>query len=140
VPQPVAQLEDTEFLSMKYSALLKHIWNALYNPDADVKQIVEKYFHPDYQQCINGVVLNRSEYIDHVIAQKQQVSIDSFHYEHILENERELFALYFPKGKNVSGDTIEAEVIAYFVFKDEQILKIHGQVRILEGNSSDVDM
>ena len=32
------------------------------------------------------------------------------------------------------------EVIAYFQFKDNQIINIHGQVRMIEGKPSDVDM
>ena len=48
---------------------LKRVWDAVYDPNRDVVEVIETYFHPDYKQCINGVVMHRDEYIDHVIAQ-----------------------------------------------------------------------
>ena len=45
-----------------------------------------------------------------------------------------------PKGKNSEGSDIEAEVICYFLFQHEQIIKIHGQVRLVKGEFSDIDM
>ena len=34
----------------------------------------------------------------------------------------------------------EAEVIAYFCFSKHQILRTHGQVRLITGDYADVDM
>lgn len=125
---------------MSHKDLLNKIWTAVYDPTADTAQVIEKFFHPDYEQCINGVVMQRKEYIDHVIAQKNNIIIDSIHYEHTLELNNELFSLYFPKGRNINGGPIEAEVIAYFKFKEDQIINIHGQVRMIAGKPSDIDM
>jgi hypothetical protein len=91
-------------------------------------------------QCINGANLDRAGYIQHVIAQKQNMTIEAFEYRHSLEHYEELFTLYYPKGRNKQGNIIEAEVVAYFQFKDQQILKIHGQVRLLSGDYAEVDM
>lgn len=125
---------------MTYTKLLKIIWECIYNPDANTTETIEKFFHPDYEQCINGVSMNRAEYIQHVHAQKQNMTVNVIDYTHILEKENELFAIYYPKGKNANNIPIEAEVIAYFRFEDQQIIGIHGQVRLLKGNLSDVDM
>ncbi len=125
---------------MSYTTLLKNVWDAIYAPETDEKEIVEKYFHPNYEQCINGIKMNRTEYIQHVIEQKQNMQVNNIEYKHIIEKDCEVFALYYPKGKNNDNQSIQAEVIAYFSFKDQQILRIHGQVRLLEGNLADVDM
>lgn len=119
---------------------IKDMWSAIYNPKKNVASVIEKYFHPEYEQCINGVIMLRPEYIDHVIAQKKKMVISHIDYRHHLENEEELFAICYPKGKNADGADIEAEVISYFVFRDEQVIKIHGQVRLIKGKFSDVDM
>lgn len=125
---------------MIYTDLLKTIWRSIYDPKTKVTEVVEKYFHENYAQCINGVNLNRTEYIQHVLGQKQNMLIDTIEYKHVLEKENELFALYYASGKNTNNLPIEAEVIAYFRFENAQLLNIHGQVRLIRGDFADVDM
>lgn len=125
---------------MTYSDLLKNIWQAVYAPEADTAAIIKQHFHPDYKQCINGIYLQRDEYIQHVLAQKQNMMITNINYKHMLEKENELFALYYAEGKNTNNQSIEVEVIAYFLFEKQQILNIHGQVRLIKGNIADIDM
>ncbi len=120
--------------------LLKNIANSIYNPQLDVVETIEKLYHPNYEQCINGVHMNRTEYIQHVMAQRQNMIIDHFDYQHFLEKGNELFALYYVKGKNLKNLPVEAEVIAYFLFESQQVLRIHGQVQLVKGDWSDVDM
>ncbi len=120
--------------------ILKNIWAAIYDPQKDILAVLDEFFHHDYEQCINGVIMFRPEYINHVSAQKKDVVIEHIDYKHFLENGDELFALYYPKGKTAKGSDIEAEVIGYFQFKDKKLLKIHAQVRMLKGEFSDVDM
>ena len=48
--------------------------------------------------------------------------------------------IYNAKGKNNEGCDVEAEIIAHFEFKDNKVFRIHGQVQLLKGNLSDVDM
>ncbi len=84
--------------------------------------------------------MNRTEYMHHVLEQKKNMMIDTIDYKHILEKENELFAIYYPKGKNINNHPMEAEVIAYFHFENQQIFRIHGQVRLLKGDLADVDM
>ena len=50
-----------------------HIWKVLYNKNQDPKLVIEDFFHEDYTQSINGIILNRSEYITHVIEQRQKM-------------------------------------------------------------------
>ena len=125
---------------MSYTDLLKNVWNVIYDPKKEVIETIEKFFHPDYEQCINRVYMNRHEYIHHVREQKQNMTIDTIDYKHILEKGNELFAIYYPKGRNINNLPIEAEVIAYFRFEDQKIFRIHGQVRLIKGDLSDVDM
>jgi len=125
---------------MKYTNLLKTIWNTVYDPTQDTQAMIQKYFHTDYEQCINGVIMKLPEYISHVIQQKKNMTIDSIDFQHILENGNELFAIYYPNGKNTDDSPIKAEVIAYFRFVNEQIIRIHGQLRLIQGDLKDVDM
>jgi hypothetical protein len=125
---------------MTYTDLLKNIWQSVYDPQADTAEIIKQYFHPEYKQCINGVNLKRDEYIKHVIAQKKNIIITSVDYRHALEKGNELFTLYYAKGQNITNQPIDVEVITYFLFEKQQILKIHGQVRLIQGNIADIDM
>lgn len=125
---------------MIYTELLKNVWDTLYDPEKNVIETVNKFFHPDYEQCINGVSMNCHEYIQHVLEQKKNITIERIDYQHILEKGNELFALYYPKGRNKNNFPVEAEVIAYFRFEGQQIFKIHGLVRLITGDLADVDM
>lgn len=123
-----------------YTELLKKIWADVYNPQMDAEEAIKKYFHPNYEQSINGVNMKRAEYIQHVLDQRKNMSIDIIDYKHVLEKDQELFAIYYPKGKNADNYPIEAEVIAYFRFENQQIVRIQGAVRLIRGNLTDVDM
>jgi hypothetical protein len=117
-----------------------HIWKVLYAKDQDPKSVIEEFFHENYTQSINGIILNRSEYIDHVIEQRKNIQTMEFECKiHMSQNDK-LFILYDAKGTNTQGDEIIAEIISYFEFKDKKVFKIHGQVHLLKGNPSDVDM
>ena|SRR3990167_10793861 len=125
---------------MIYTELLKNVWSSLYDPQTEVNKIIEKFFHQDYEQCINGVSMNRNEYVHHVLEQKKNMTINTIDYKHILEKGNELFAIYSPKGKSINNIPIEAEVIAYFCFERQKILRIHGMVRLIKGDLADADM
>jgi hypothetical protein len=125
---------------MNYTELLKNTWTSLYDTQTNVIDTIDKFFHKDYEQCINGVNMNRTEYIHHAIEQKKNMMIGTIDYKQILEKENELFAIYYPKGKNINNLPLEAEVIAYFRFENQKIFRIHGLVRLIKGDLSDVDM
>ncbi|STX81594.1 Uncharacterised protein [Legionella busanensis] len=125
---------------MSNAKLLKDMWRSLYDPEITVSETIEKFFHRDYEQCINGIVMSRDQYIQHVIEQRKNMIINSIDYKHVIEKRNELFALYYPKGKNKDSLPIEAEVIAYFYFSEQKILRIHGQVHLIKGDYPDVDM
>lgn len=125
---------------MNYLEHIFQMWHALYDKNQGTEAIIKKFFHPDYSQCINGVFMNRHQYIEHVEAQKRNMDVPEFVYKNYLVQADELFLIYDVKSKNIYGEAIEAEVIAYFKFKDNKVLKIHGQVHLLKGDATDVDM
>ena len=125
---------------MSYTDLLKAIWDAVYDLDKDFDGVYAQYFHDEYSQCINGIELNRDEYQDHALVQRQLMQVHAIDYKHIVEQGNALFALYYPKGVNIDGQPLNAEVIVYCQFEDQQLLRIHGQVRLIDGDAADVDM
>lgn len=120
--------------------LLKKVWADVYNPGLDTENTIRKYFSSNYTQEINGVQLSLEPYIEHVVAQKESITINSIDYKSYLENDDTVFAIYFPKAIDNEGNEIVAEVIAKFVFDGEQINHIHGQVRFLSGSPQKLDM
>jgi hypothetical protein len=125
---------------MTYSTLLKNIWNSIYTQNTNTSNSIKQFFHPNYEQRINGIVLDREQYIQHVIEQKNNITINSIDYKKILEKENELFAIYYAKGNNKNNAPFEAEIILYARFEDQKIIKMHGQVRLITGSYSDMDM
>jgi len=119
---------------------IKQMWADVYDPAKDTAQVIEQYFHPAYTQCVNGAVLTREAYTQHVLAQKANMRVTHIDYARHLEDENSLFAIYSPKGKTHEDEDIEAEVISYFRFEGDQVISIHAQVRLIKGAPSDVDM
>ena len=39
---------------MSYAELLKNIMKSLYDPQIEASETVKKFFHQNYQQCINN--------------------------------------------------------------------------------------
>ena len=120
--------------------LLKTIWGKVYDPKIDTITTIEQFFHLNFKQCINGDVMNRKQFITHVVEQKKNITIQTIDYLKTLENGNDLFAIYHPKGVNNKNQPIEAEVIGYFEFQNEQIINIHGQVLLIKGDSADIDL
>jgi hypothetical protein len=123
-----------------YSKRLKAFWNAVYDTSVNIDEVFEQFIHEQYSQCINGVTIGRIQYKQHVLQQRKLMTVNKIEYVHILEKDDELFALYYPEGTNSVNMPIKAEVIAYFQFCDEKLLKIQGQVQLIEGSLSDIDM
>lgn len=117
-----------------------HIWSVLYDKNQNVKSVIEEFFHEDYCQSINNVILNRSEYINHVIEQRKNIESMEFECKNHMSESDKLFVIYDAKGKNIQGDEIVAEIISYFEFKDKKVFRIHGQVNLSKGAPADVDM
>ena len=117
-----------------------HIWKVLYDKNQDPQSVIEEFFHEDYTQVINGLVLNRDDYITHVISQRKNIQTMEFECKIHMTQHDKLFILYEAKGSNIEGDEIISEIISYFEFNDQKLFKIHGQVHLLKGNPSDVDM
>lgn len=126
--------------TMNHLEQVFHMWQMLYAKDQDPKSVIDDFFHEDYSQSINGVILNKDEHIQHVIEQRKHIQTMAFECKTHMSQNNQLFMIYDAKGINTQGDELIAEVIAYFEFKDKKIFKIHGQVHLLKGNPSDVDM
>ncbi|MBM3631871.1 MAG: hypothetical protein FJX00_02695 [Alphaproteobacteria bacterium] len=106
---------------------------------SDIKAFLH-YFFRKMGESINGVILNRVEYIRHAIEKRKNIQTMEFECKTHMSQNDTLFILYDDKGSNTQGDEIIAEVISYFEFKNQKIFKIHGQVHLLKGSPSDVDM
>jgi limonene-1,2-epoxide hydrolase len=117
-----------------------HIWKVLYAKNQDPKSVIEEFFHEDYTQSINGVVLNRPEYINHVIEQRKNIDVMEFECKIHMAQADKLFIIYDAKGRSIQGDEIIAEIISYFEFKDKKIFKIKGQVHLSKDDLATVDM
>ena len=68
------------------------------------------------------------------------MTVEKIEYGQSLENNQQLFAIYYPSGMDVNNQRIEAEVILYAEFSENQIVRMHGQIRLIQGDAKSVDM
>lgn len=125
---------------MNHIKLIQKMWGSLYDKNLNVRDAFYEYFHENYSQCINGLTLNRDDYIQHVIEQRKEVDVYEINYTHLMEKDNEAFALYSIKASNQKNELIKAEVIAYSLFEKDKIINVHGQVHLSSGDLSDIDM
>lgn len=112
------------------------MWKSLYDPNINVYETIEKFFHRDYEQCVNGIVSNRNQFTHVVIEQRENMVIDYFEYKYVIEQGDELFMLYYPKGRTKNNLPIEAEVIVYCCLSNQQIIRMHGQFRLIKEDNT----
>lgn len=122
----------TQETQMTYSELIQEIWQTVYDPEIPAKDAIEKYFHEDYEQSINDEIMNREQFIEHVLEQKSEMTVQRIEYVHFVENDKDVFAIYYPFAIGKDGGIIRAEVMAHFQFKGHKVYRIQGKVEISE--------
>ena len=119
---------------MNHQEMLSKLWHELYDPKTNVKLCVEKWFHPEFKETMNGVVRSRDEYISHISKQKLDLVLERIDFKEHMDKDDQFFEIYRVHAHDLHHHPIEAEVIAFFQLKGSQIFSIHGQMHMIKGS------
>lgn len=121
-------------------AQLKTIFHSVFQSNEFDQAVIERYFHPDYTQDVNGEALNYSQFIDHIRTLKKTLSNIHIDFRHLVEEGDQVTSVHFASGTKSNGKNIKAKVIAYFRFKDNKIIYCNELTQLIEGETSDKDL
>lgn len=121
---------------MSHFELLDRALLDVYADSSDTVFEISRYFHQEFSQTMNGKGSNFIEFQEHVLMQKKAMHSVRFEFKKVIEEKDFLACHYHPIAVGLNGQPIEAQVHAFFEFKDKKIFRIDGQVRFLKGEPS----
>jgi hypothetical protein len=107
------------------------------NPDITTYR---KYFSPDYQQRVDGKVLNFAGFIRHMNAQKKVLKRVRVTFRHLVAENNKVASLHIVDAEKFDGSTIQAQVNAIFEIEDGKVVLCDELTRLLKGSREDEDL
>jgi len=120
--------------------LLKKIFSDIFEADTFDEKIIRKYFHPKYQQHVNGKILNFDQFVDHMKAIKDTLGSVKIYFERLIEEDDWVCSVHYAEGKKKDGNIVKAKVIAFFKFEQDKIILCDEMTHLLAGNTEDEDI
>ncbi|HEY0177105.1 MAG TPA: nuclear transport factor 2 family protein [Pedobacter sp.] len=123
-----------------YKELVKEAFaEVLANPEFN-EQTIARYFGPDYQQHVDGKVLNYDQFVSHMKVIKQKTTALQFDYKTIIQEGNIVFTNHLVKVTKPDGTLAEAHLIAEFHIENGQIVYCNELSRLLIGEERDRDL
>ncbi len=102
--------------------------------------LIEKHFHPDYQQWVNGESLDFNGFVDHMKALKSALKTVKITFEHLVEEGDRVCSIHYPQAEKNDGSHMKGKVIAFFKFSGDQLIACDELTHLLEGTDEDRDL
>lgn len=102
--------------------------------------VLQKHFSPQYQQHVDGQVLDFEKFAAHIKALKEAVKSTKFHFEHILEEGHCVSTVHHVNAVKKDGSSVKGDVMAYFEFQNDQLILCKELTRITQGSEEDADL
>lgn len=120
--------------------LIQQIFSDIFESSGYKQAEIEKHFHPDYQQHVDGKVLNFESFSAHIKALKDVIVSTKVHFEHILEEGNRVSTIHHIEARKKDGSEVKAYVMAYFEFEGDQLILCKELTRITQGSKEDADL
>ncbi len=120
-------------------AFLHTLFRALFDPSvssADVGQ----YFTPDYQQQVDGKILNFAEFIAHVEALKSTLISGTVTFERVLVNGPHWADIHYVDAVKRDGRPLRVKVLAFYTLTHGKISRIDELTHMEVGDEADRDL
>ncbi|SCC48347.1 hypothetical protein GA0116948_11097 [Chitinophaga costaii] len=101
---------------------------------------VARFFHPAYQQYVDGHHLDYKGFIAHMIAQRKVVQEMEIFFKTIVQEGNIVFTNHEVFIKKIDGQPIKIQVIAEFLFEEDKVIKCEELTYLMEGSNEDRDI
>ena len=104
------------------------------------RELVNKYFHADYKQYVDGKKIDHTQFHEHIEAQKEVASKLSTSFKSIIQQENIVFSNHIVKVTKKDNTYVTTHVIAEFRLKDNMIYYCDELTHMIEGSEYDKDL
>ncbi len=118
---------------------LHALFEQLFDP-AVPSEAIGAYFHPDYQQLVDGKILNFTDFIAHVGVLKSTLASAQVTFEQILVNGQEWADIHYVDAVKQDGSRLRVKVLAFYIFRDGKISRIEELTHLEQGSAVDQDL
>lgn len=116
---------------------LREIFNIILSQGKTDNNTINKYFHEDYVQLVDGEKLNRDDFVRHIKALHNSEKNITVEFKHMLAEANKVATVHTATGTKEDGQQVVAKVIALFIFKDGRIIMCDELTSIIEGTEED---
>ncbi len=104
------------------------------------KDLINKYFHPNYVQYVDGKQIDGAQFHEHIKAQKKVIKNISTSFKSIIQQNDIVFSNHVVKVAKNDNSSVTTHVIAEFRLKDNLIHYCDELTHMIEGSEKDKDL
>ena len=131
---------ETLMSTAETKAFIEEVFNNVLEDTNATERAYEKYFSKDYIQRVDGKVLNYSDFVKHMQAQKAVLKSLKITFKYIIVEGDKIATVHIVDGVKKDGGIIEAQVNAVFQIKNKKIILCDELTRMIKGAKSDADL
>ncbi len=120
-------------------AYLGRVFAALFDPAVPAETVGE-FFTPDYVQIADGKRLDHAGFVAHARALKGVLAGGSAVLEKVVASGDTVATLHRVEARKKSGETVRAQVHAFFEFANGRIRRTDELTHLIEGVAADRDL
>ncbi len=113
--------------------------NVVENMDV-TEETYTKYFSENYQQRVDGKILNYIDFVSHMKVQKTVMQTVRVTFRYMVAEENRVATIHVVNGVKKDGGTIEAQVNAIFQISENKIILCDELTHLIKGDKSDKDL
>ena len=113
--------------------------NVIENRNAN-EEIYSQYFSPNYTQYVDGKILNYTDFVSHMTAQKTVIASAKVNFKYIISEGDKIATVHTVEAVKHNGNLIEAQVNALFQIENRKILSCDELTHLIKGEKSDRDL
>ena len=120
---------------------LRSLFENVYQPQVDPEKYIQKFVSTDYIQIVDGHHINYSDFVAHIIKQRQVIKDVSFNFICLIEENNCVASLHRVHATKIEDNkrTI-AEVHAFFQFKEGMLMSCNERTKTIQGSPEDEDL
>lgn len=127
-------------MSMSLSQLAQRIFKDMFEKETFDLSLVQKYFHPEYIQHVDGKTINYDQFIQHIQALKAAVKQVKIVFEQLVTEGQTVCSNHYAHVTKADGSQSKTKVIAFLTFKDNQLIRCDELTHLLQGDAEDKDL
>lgn len=124
-------------MSIQNKQLIKDAFSQVVGSNSADEKIIAAFFHPEYQQYVDGIELNYSGFIQHMIAQKGVISNTVVNFRNIVAEDEVVFTNHEVIATKNDGSIIKVHVLAEFRIANGKIIRCDELTRVIQGSVED---